>query len=721
MLHLKSLTAAQALRIAESEERLRVATEAADLFAWEMDFSVGRLIWAPNSARVIGCKPEDLPFEPSQGDFFAKPEDRPAMVARFEAAMKDGSAEFSFSFRDNGDDPERQFWQVNGRFIRDETTHEVIRAIGATQNVTKQKRADDALRVLAERVATAEDAAGAIIYDWDVVADKMWRSASLTRILGWQPDEIGNKGGDWAALRHPDDANRPDISRYSEHLRQDDRYVLEYRTQHRDGHYVWLLDSGRVLRDASGSVIRVAGAAIDISQRKKIEASVSRLAKMVDLSFEPIFVWHPQKGILEWNRGAEQLYGFTRKEAMGRGPDALLQTQRSLSTPDLIALLRSGASWTGDVEQQSKEGRTIFVQSRHQIIDNDGEWVVLESSHDITQRREAEAFNARMAAIALASHDALFGLSLDGVIETWNSAAARLFGYAEAEAIGKSVSILADPSQNALQNDLIREAGSGHVVGPYEARRLRKDGTTVFLSVALAPIKGLDGTIVGISAAMHDISERREWEAQQRLMTRELAHRSKNSFAVLQGILRSTLRTAPDPKSFADAFSGRLHSLAAAQDVLSSTNWKGAELGALIRLQLASYVSDEDTRVDISGPHVNLPPEYAAPFGLIFNELATNAVKYGALSAEAGNIQVYWRVERLPESKMTIFLTWRERGGPCPDPQVKSSFGTTLIEKSLPGAKVQSVFEPEGLTCKIEITVKMGPRVRMAPRPRKKK
>jgi two-component sensor histidine kinase len=90
----------------------------------------------------------------------------------------------------------------------------------------------------------------------------------------------------------------------------------------------------------------------------------------------------------------------------------------------------------------------------------------------------------------------------------------------------------------------------------------------------------------------------------------------------------------------------------------------------------------------------------------LFNELATNALKYGALSVPEGNIQIIWRTERNPDSSVRLFLTWRERGGPKVIAQGPRGFGSTLIEKSLAGATIENQFDPEGLTCKIELTLK---------------
>lgn len=691
--------------VVESEERLRLATEAADMFAWEVDLEDCKVKWGPNSARVIGCYPEELSADPAKATFFVHSDDRARIQDEYNLAYESGDENFSFKFRGQSGDEERAFWQVRGRFLRN-AENVAVRAIGATQNITRQKNAEDAMRLVAERLTTAEEAAGALIYDWNVVSGEIWRSGGLSRILGWSPEEIGSGIEGWSKLRHPDDENRMKRLAYADYVQVDDRYVLEYRMRHKAGHYVWVLDSGRVFRDASGKVVRVAGATVDISARKKVEASINRQANLIDLSFEPIFVWHPEKGIVDWNRGAEQLYGYNRAEAMGQPSHKLLHTISPLPKEELLEILKVGKSWTGELEHRAKDGRQIFVESRHQAIDNDGDMLILETNHDISQRKRADSYTARMAAVAVASHDALFGITLDGVIETWNPAAQRLFGYTADEAIGQHVSILAEPSRHEEQRDLIRRAHANETVGPYDARRVRKDGSFIYVSVALAPVKSADGTLMSISVAIHDISDRKEWEARQRLMTRELAHRNKNSFAVLQGILRSTLRTSRNPHEFAEAFSGRLHSLAAAQDILTANDWRGAELGALVRHQLAAYVTNEDNRVDISGPEVNLPAEYAAPFSLIFNELATNALKHGALSVPSGHIQIIWRTERKPDSSVRILLTWRERGGPEITMQGPRGFGSTLIEKSLAGAKIESIFDAEGLTCKIEVTLK---------------
>ena len=702
---LHSSSATMPEELVQSEESLRLAAEASDLLAWELNLTNNTLKWSQNAAHVIGCAQTELTSDPTKRDFFIVPADRAKVSDAYKDALATGSDKFQVSFRGREGDMEHAFWRMRGSIMRDDFGNP-IRVIAAIQNITIRKNAEDELRLVAERLATAEAAAGALIYDWNLKTDVVWCSAGVEKVLGWTTEEMGTSVTKWEELFHLDDALLIKSLALGGPAASDDRFVIEYRLRHKLGHYVWLLDSGRVYRDEQGAVWRVAGARVDISLRKQAEASSRRQAAMINLSFQPIFVWHPDRGIVEWNHGAEQLYGYTRDEAIGRSSDNLLQTVRPITRENLLEILGVEKSWQAELQQFAKGGRQITVESRHQLIEVEGDILILETDHDINERKRADTYTARMAAVALASHDALFGLTTGGYIETWNPAAQRVFGYSANEAVGQHIRILAQPSQHGEQSKIIRLAQSAETVGPYETRRLRKDGTSVDVSVAIAPVKARDGSLLSLSIAIHDISDRKEWEGRQRLMNRELAHRNKNSLAILQGILRSTLRSADSPQAFADAFSGRLHSLAAAQDILTSSDWRGAELRTLLNHQLSANALGDDDRLVVSGPDVNVPPEYAVSFSLIFNELATNAVKYGALSVPSGCLGIYWRTERPTPESLRLFLTWRERGGPQVAVPMKPGFGLILIQKCLADAKIENDFDPEGLTCKIELTLK---------------
>ena len=120
----------------------------------------------------------------------------------------------------------------------------------------------------------------------------------------------------------------------------------------------WIQDRCSAMPD--GALTRYVGSTIDISARKRSEHALRRQASLIELSFEPIFVWHPERGIVEWNKGAEQLYGFAREEALGRQSHVLLKSIHPIPLTDIMAQLRREGSWTGEVCHHAKDGRAVL-------------------------------------------------------------------------------------------------------------------------------------------------------------------------------------------------------------------------------------------------------------------------------------------------------------------------------------------------------------------------
>jgi PAS domain S-box-containing protein len=313
--------------------------------------------------------------------------------------------------------------------------------------------------------------------------------------------------------------------------------------------------------------------------------------------------------------------------------------------------------------------------------------------------------NERLAIAVSISQDALLSITLTGQITSWNRAAERLFGYAADDAIGQNIAMLLDPESQQEQLEFLARVCAGEALGPEDTKRLRKDGTLIDVSISAAPVRSIDRSVISVAVAIQDISRRKEWEVRQRSMTRELTHRVKNSFTILQSILHSTLKNSPEPKEFAKVFSSRLHSLAAAQDVLTANDWRGIELGALARHQLSTYDKLDNVKLLIIGPEVYLAPQYATPFGLIFNELAANAYEHGAWSTPAGKVNLEWRVEHQRDAASKLYVSWQESGGPKPASHRPPGLGVVLIEKSLAGAQVVNTYEARGLTCTIELDI----------------
>ncbi|MBZ8133092.1 sensor histidine kinase [Afifella sp. IM 167] len=179
------------------------------------------------------------------------------------------------------------------------------------------------------------------------------------------------------------------------------------------------------------------------------------------------------------------------------------------------------------------------------------------------------------------------------------------------------------------------------------------------------------------------------------VLTREIVHRSKNMMTVVQSLASQTAASTDDKGEFLTKLSGRLSSLANALDAVVRGDREGAELGALVQSQLDHYRATFDERISVEGPKLHIRPEAAQQIGLAVHELATNAVKYGALSRADGKISVSWQIDEAGEGKPAVRLEWREESRPpaegIPEKGARPSgtdggFGTKLLERAVPQA-----------------------------------
>lgn len=189
------------------------------------------------------------------------------------------------------------------------------------------------------------------------------------------------------------------------------------------------------------------------------------------------------------------------------------------------------------------------------------------------------------------------------------------------------------------------------------------------------------GKPVRYSGVDIDITERKRAEEHVRLLMNELNHRANNLLTVVQALAHQTADSA-DAKAFARRLTQRIAGLAASNSLLISGKWQGVELATLVRSQLALFVVDLDRRVVLTGPSLRLMPAAAQAVGMALHELATNAVKHGALAAGDGRIRVDWSVEERA-GQAAFSMAWVEEGGPSVDKPRRSGFGRTMIERMI--------------------------------------
>lgn len=251
----------------------------------------------------------------------------------------------------------------------------------------------------------------------------------------------------------------------------------------------------------------------------------------------------------------------------------------------------------------------------------------------------------------------------------------------------------------------VQRAARGEALGGYEEQIVFEDGRVNHLFGHAIPLRDERGALAGAVSAFLDIAERKRFEEHQRLLTAGLNHRVNNTLAVVQAIATKTLRYAGSPEDFSAAFQDRLRALAGAHVLLTRCQWQWANLAELVRTALAAHGARERESFTLCGSQVCVSARQAVMLGLVVHELATNAVKHGALAVPTGRVRVRWAVEGAPRTAR-LRLEWIESGGPPVDAPARSGFGTELIRHGIAHQLVGVSaldFAPGGLRWAIEI------------------
>jgi PAS domain S-box-containing protein len=353
------------------------------------------------------------------------------------------------------------------------------------------------------------------------------------------------------------------------------------------------------------------------------------------------------------------------------------------------------------VAQRPDGTRVSFVAYPSPLWDSSGALVgAINMLVDITERRHAEQFRLRLASIVESSDDAIVSKDLNGIVATWNRGAERIFGYTADEMIGKPIAMLIPPERQDEEPIILKRIQRGERVDHYETIRRRKDGSLIEISLTVSPVRDANGRIVGASKIARDISEHKRKERHIALLAREVDHRSKNLLALVLAAVRLT--EADTAEELKVAIEGRLAALSNAHALLTQSRWEGADLRELISEELSPYCRQGDQRAQIAGTNVALEPTAAQSIAIVLHELATNAVKYGALSVPTGHVHVKW----WHPSEGGLVVRWAETGGPAVAPPTRRGFGTNVTNRLVRGqlrGEVRFHWRVEGLVCEIHI------------------
>ena len=308
---------------------------------------------------------------------------------------------------------------------------------------------------------------------------------------------------------------------------------------------------------------------------------------------------------------------------------------------------------------------------------------------------------------------AIFVSDAEDRIVEWPPGAEAVFGWTADEVRGKPADILFTPEdQETHQSEKEVQTARQEGVAPNVRWHQRKDGSRVFIEGSVRPLRERNGEVRGFLKIGQDVTDRRKGEealraseSRTKVLLAELQHRVRNTLAVVRSIARRTAETSETVEDYAMHLDGRLQAFARVQAAVTRNPSAGIDLEMLVANELVTYGAHEGERVvSIGGPKVRLQPKAAETLALALHELATNAVKHGALSAERGRIKVDWTIEG-DGGERRLHLHWVETGVELGSQKPKRrGFGTEMIERTLAydlGGEASLGFQPDGLRCTI--------------------
>lgn len=447
--------------------------------------------------------------------------------------------------------------------------------------------------------------------------------------------------------------------------------------------------------------------------------------EFLDLVGDAIISIDENGHILLFNREAERTFGYEASEVVGRPVEVLLPERYRGVHADQVRGYATGLNMESRLMGHRREviglrrnGKEFPVEATLSHRALDGTAVMTVCVRDVSERRHLEE-EKQAHSLALEQSESRMKLALKGgQMGAWewdlgsgallmDACARDLWGLPAAGALDVAAAF-----ERIQREDLwgvhraVRRAMEGDGDYGHEFRIIRRGGKTVWVAGRAIVARNAAGTPERLIGVTFNVTDRHEKDEQRRLLLGEMDHRVKNMMALVNSVVSMTARNATSVEAFTKALEGRLAALAAANDALLKTGWRSVGLREQLLSELGLYEDPGGVRLRLGGPEISLPPQLALSLRLVFHELATNAVKYGALGSPTGRLNVEWTMEETAASGHLLVIEWRESGGPPVAPPDRKGFGTTLITRSLAahnGAQVDLQYDVKGVCCRLAL------------------
>ena len=443
-------------------------------------------------------------------------------------------------------------------------------------------------------------------------------------------------------------------------------------------------------------------------------ASLRTLVQVMLTSQQPMFIaWGPSR-IMLYNDGYAPMLANKHPWALGRPFSEVWADILDSVGPIMDAAYQGQPTQMDDIEfQMLRHGvwvETHFSFGYTPVYDEDDQiagmiCMALEITSEVKQVKVRTAEAQRMRDMLGKAPSFMAVLSgPEHVFEVTNAAYMQLIGHRDL--IGKTVREALPEVEGQGFFELLDQV---YTTGePFVGRGLEIDLQAVpngpvkkaFLDFIYQPMQDEAGHVTGIFVEGSDVSDRKEAELQQQLLSAELQHRVKNTLAMVSAIALQTLR-GDDIAERRQIFSARLEALAHAHDLLTIKTWQSAPLQSVVEAALTPHMS-EVNRFTIDGVNLELTAKQALSMSLTIHELATNAAKYGGMSVPEGSVRIAWRHD---QSQGKFVFTWQETGGPLVSQPERLGFGSRLITRVLAadfGGQVDLQYLAGGVLCTLE-------------------
>jgi PAS domain S-box-containing protein len=714
--------------LAEKEAMLASAQQLTGVGGWTLeltdpaDLDSCPLRWTEETYRIFGLAPASVSVSVPRVFEAIPAGDHARLRTALEAALQDGAP-----------------YRVEHRIIRPDGTVRLVeelasperdaagrvrRVFGACQDVTERRMVEAALAANAERLRdllATLDLAAFMARDPDGTI-RFW-SAGCERLYGWSAAEaLGRNVRDLLGTVFPVPPEQIEAM-----LAREGEWMGELRHRRRDGEQVVVAARMALRRDAAGRPVAVAESVAEVTALREAQEALAegeaRLRSVVDTALDAIVVAAEDGSIVFANHAAARMFGYPGPEALvGQDLGILMPAAEAARHPARLAAMARDPAMTARYMAPGRgliarraDGAEFPIEASVAGFEAGGRRFVTGILRNVTERVTTEAALRESEAMLRRVLDNLFVfvgvLTPDGTVLDANRAPLEAAGLTLEEVRGRpfwdAYWWSHDPAAQARLREVCARAAAGEA-DRYDAEVRMAGDSRMVIDFQIAPLRDAAGRITHLIPSAVDITARKRSEEAKLLLAREVDHRAKNALAVVQSVLMLT-RTE-DPAAFKQAVTGRIAAMARAHTLLARERWHGADLRGVLAEELAAYrgAGGLDSAVQLDGPPVGLAPDAVQPVAMVIHELATNAAKYGALSAADGRVSVTWSKDAASGG---LELVWREQGGPpVTAPPTRRGFGTSLIEstvmRQLQG-RLDMAWAQEGLRCVLDLPARL--------------